>query len=289
MKIIRRDPESASEASHVVRESTPKWHCGWWASPATLDETHDCRAKPCSRLRWYFIASLILAKVANGMWFNWFQEYMYQGANAWVDQKQMSGSGPRLWKNGEEIPLHAGLNNSVSSCLLIMDDNHRLTEWIAYHYYVMPLRHLVLSVDPGSRTLPTEIVERWKPYLTIEIWNDTESGNTTDHAKGHEDLVRRQVTFYKQCGLHLQSLNKTWTMFSDVDEFWSINQEFVPDWNSRMQQQGAILNLVEEIRNMDPSNKTAYQATDISVYQGKKTCPGDFERSESIQSYQSLV
>jgi hypothetical protein len=49
-------------------------------------------------------------------------------------------------RNGEE-----GEDKSFSACLLIMDDNHRLSEWIAYHHFALPLRHLVVTVDPRNR------------------------------------------------------------------------------------------------------------------------------------------
>jgi hypothetical protein len=150
----------------------------------------------------------------------------------------------------------------------VMDDNPRLTEWIAYHYFVMPLRHLVLSPDPSSLTGPAEVVERWRPYLTIEVWNDTSTANTTDPAKGHWDLIRRQENFYKQCGLYMQAMNRTWTMFSDVDEYWTLNENFVPDWDERMQKQGSILNFLEEIRKVNVTNTTVYNTTDLTVYQG---------------------
>mmetsp|Transcript_38845 Transcript_38845/g.94042 ORF Transcript_38845/g.94042 Transcript_38845/m.94042 type:complete len:82 (+) Transcript_38845:465-710(+) len=52
-------------------------------------------------------------------------------------------------------------SDSFSACLLIMDDNHYLIEWLAYHYQVMPLRRLIVLSDPKSRTTPLPILERW--------------------------------------------------------------------------------------------------------------------------------
>jgi hypothetical protein len=74
----------------------------------------------------------------------------------------------RLLK-GEE-----GEDESFSACLLIMDDNHRLSEWIAYHYFAMPLRHLVVTVDPRSRTSPVKILDRWRPLMNITVWGDAD-------------------------------------------------------------------------------------------------------------------
>ena len=63
-------------------------------------------------------------------------------------------------------------NTFFSSCLIVKDDNHWLIEWLAYHYHVLPLRHLVLTVDPHSRTDPQAILERWTPHMEIEVWTD---------------------------------------------------------------------------------------------------------------------
>ena len=41
-------------------------------------------------------------------------------------------------------------DEAFSACMLVMDDNHRLTEWLAYHYHVLPLRYLVVAVDPKA-------------------------------------------------------------------------------------------------------------------------------------------
>ena len=44
----------------------------------------------------------------------------------------------------------------TAACLLIMDSNHLLIEWLAYHYHVLRLRHLIVAVDPRSTTTPTD-------------------------------------------------------------------------------------------------------------------------------------
>jgi hypothetical protein len=180
----------------------------------------------------------------------------------------------RSWKNDEDIPLHAGLNNSVSACLMFMDDNHLLVEWLAYHYFVMPLRHVVVSPDPLSSTSPMEVLERWKPYMTVEVWNNTLNLNTTNTLKGHVENGKRQVQFYKECGLYLRSMNRTWTMFTDVDEYWAINEHVVPDWKSRMQEQGAILRLIDDIRQLHKPNTTLFRTARITRFQG--TTPASF-------------
>jgi len=77
----------------------------------------------------------------------------------------------------------------ISACLLVKDDNHILSEWIAYHYTTLPLRHLVVAVDPISETSPADIIRRWNKDtsgknaerdkypemdMDIHIWGDEE-------------------------------------------------------------------------------------------------------------------
>jgi Glycosyltransferase family 92 len=214
--------------------------------------------------RYLVVFVLSLVGIGNGFW--QYQSFELAFLSGYEDIPVTAS--PRL--GNSDLPLHAGLNNSVSACLLFMDDNHRLVEWLAYHYFIMPLRHVIVLPDPDSRTSPMDVLERWKPYMTIEVWNDTYGINTTDPLKGHEDLVLRQQKFYTDCGLSLRSRNRTWTMFIDVDEFWAIDETNVPDWKKRMGEHGAILKLIDELRQLKEPNTTLYNTTNITLplYQG---------------------
>jgi hypothetical protein len=57
-----------------------------------------------------------------------------------------------------------------------MDDTIKLTEWLAYHYTVLPLSHLIVAIDPAS-VLTTEIqavLKLWKTRIHVKVWtNDT--------------------------------------------------------------------------------------------------------------------
>jgi hypothetical protein len=62
---------------------------------------------------------------------------------------------------------------NFSACLLIKDDNQILPEWIAYHYTVLPLRHLIVAVDPFSLTSPKPILDEFSRLgMDIEVWRD---------------------------------------------------------------------------------------------------------------------
>ena len=64
----------------------------------------------------------------------------------------------------------------LSACLLVNDENPRLPEWLAYHYHILPLRSLILTVDPASRTSPADILHRWtlETELEVTIWEEDE-------------------------------------------------------------------------------------------------------------------
>ena len=65
----------------------------------------------------------------------------------------------------------------MAACLLVLEDSIRLTEWIAYHYTVLPLRNLILALDPKNSPEAISRIftlkERWdKMGLTIRIWQN---------------------------------------------------------------------------------------------------------------------
>ena len=60
-----------------------------------------------------------------------------------------------------------------SACLLIKDNNIILPEWLAYHYTVLPLRRLIVAVDPTSKTDPRYIFDQYKSIgMNVTVWTD---------------------------------------------------------------------------------------------------------------------
>jgi len=150
-------------------------------------------------------------------------------------------------------------NDSFSACILWMDDNHRLEEWLAYHYYLMKLRYVVINIDPRSKTSPQSIVDRWNDIenkynldMTILTMTDSEYVPKFDQQMNHLQLQEkaalarnnsvpaasmsygqrktnyhrdRQPQFYKACSNHLIEHNKSWTSYWDTDEFITFEQE----------------------------------------------------------------
>lgn len=113
-----------------------------------------------------------------------------------------------------------------------MDDNHRLTEWLAYHYHVLPLDYLVVGVDPHSETSPSSILESWRRRhvdLTIVEWNSTTifQGKNDQYftvpSYDLEDYLQLQNMFLRNCLLHMKHQNRTWVVLIDPDEYLQFN------------------------------------------------------------------
>jgi len=165
--------------------------------------------------------------------------------------------GTKPWQEQQQEPQ---TQDGVSACLLVMDDNHFLTEWIAYHYHSLGLRRLVLAIDPKSQTSPLEILGRWKDKITITVWTaDGDYSTPTGFSLMKEAIQRtfrettpsliehraRQRLFYTSCLRFLKKesdlsyfnnnnhqINKqpAWTLLIDVDEFVRVNYQTASMW-----------------------------------------------------------
>jgi hypothetical protein len=153
---------------------------------------------------------------------------------------------------------------SLSSCLCVMDDNHRLVEWIAYHYFVMKLRYLVILPDPKSVIRPKHIIAKWRKYMTIVEWKDADYMTEDQYnvslsvrniaeppkklAQQHHNM--RQNHFLKKCAVHMKEHNRTWVSFTDVDEYYVINHELIPNSSQLMGEPGGGLKLLLEMNKL---------------------------------------
>jgi hypothetical protein len=132
-------------------------------------------------------------------------------------------------------------SESLSSCLMVMDDNFRLPEWLAYNYYAMNLRNLVILSDPASRESPTYVLDPWREYITVEEWTEEDYFDRALRQRtmelkevknpspddSHNHFLERQSKFIKSCSVHLQKQNRTWVSFHDIDEYFVINSDIV--------------------------------------------------------------
>ena len=119
----------------------------------------------------------------------------------------------------------------IAACLLIMDDNHFLVEWLAYHFYYLPLRRLIVAVDPKSKTSPKSILERYhsRGLINITLWNDVDFLPILMKRlfrRYPTDLyIIRQEYFILECMKKLQGENWTWATHIDTDEFVVPNRD----------------------------------------------------------------
>ena len=152
-------------------------------------------------------------------------------------------------------PLPADGTSHFSACLLVMDDNPRLAEWLAYHYHVLPLRYLIVAVDPRSQTSPTLFFNRWRQQgMVVEEWTDHDfwrskhitgkepsralDESTADFQAKRDRHRGRQKYFYRTCLERMQAQNRTWVTLNDSDEYLVYNHaggDNFPSWQDRMQ------------------------------------------------------
>lgn len=195
-----------------------------------------------------------------------------QGMNA--DKRE------KVKENAEIEPNDASLlpNATFAGCLLIKDDNLILSEWLAYHYHVIGLRHLIVAVDPLSAEYPTKILERWSSLtnMTIQEWNDDDfmpsdflvyqkppekyMENATDFNKGlsAEDILEisnhryRQRVFLAKCMKNHRDKGNSWVIHIDTDEYVvasKLLRQMKPDYLKipPMDQPGAVLDLLQQV------------------------------------------
>lgn len=123
-----------------------------------------------------------------------------------------------------------------AACLLTKDDKIILPEWLAYHYTVMPLRYLIVAVDPLSITSPEPILDMYRNYTDLKIetwtgnwyWKMIHWNKLSKLPPKTDELIitvkrQRQRSFYSLCLQRLQKLNHTWTVLIDTDEYFTYN------------------------------------------------------------------
>jgi len=153
----------------------------------------------------------------------------------------------------------------------------RLPEWLAFHYFALPLRYLVVATDPESKTSPTPIFDKWRSRtnLTVIEWTirdflserDQElviskdpvllerDNNFTAAARAYQIM---QTNFYTRCTRHLQSQSRTWTAYIDIDEYVSINSDAISDSWTPFSFPGSILRLSQIL-----SDETRERSSDV--------------------------
>jgi hypothetical protein len=167
----------------------------------------------------------------------------------------------------QEVPTNKSFvprrqEEGFSACLLIMDDNHFLIEWLAYHFHLLPLRRLIVAVDPRSRTSPTAILDRYRDRGLIDIteWTDTDfmdfdlirlrdtkKYDEKNRTKTLKDWHRhRQKFFNVACMRRLEEEKRSWTLVVDTDEYLLPNQNAEKDFRIRNTANQTIYEMLQE-------------------------------------------
>jgi len=180
-------------------------------------------------------------------------------------------------------------NATFSACLLIKDDNAILNEWIAYHYFVLNMRTLIVAIDPTSKESPSTIFDKWRQMTDLEIleWNDADfmpiyfkktgkppaefllsrnnfsfpvniSFPLTDAAILDISKHRyRQRVFLAQCMRKLRNMGQSWMIHIDTDEFIvasKLLRQMKPDYVDLrpIDEPGSVLNLIQQVASNTP-------------------------------------
>jgi hypothetical protein len=137
----------------------------------------------------------------------------------------------------------------MSSCLFIMDDTIRLLEWLPYHYTVLPLKYIIVGIDPHSNNMSRilKVLDRWSTKMNITVWDNDQiylEGVPYDKAWKRkywldktagivnpfhfnkatleyksQEHKRRQNIFTAACFRDHHLAGRDWVMNLDTDEF----------------------------------------------------------------------
>jgi hypothetical protein len=118
--------------------------------------------------------------------------------------------------------------SGFSGCLVLKDDNDRLSEWMAYHWQTLPLTHLIVATDPTGKTTSREILQLWNStemdMMDIILWDDADYGHwindELDDLHKHRD---RQKRFLAECMKYHKARGRSWTALIDPDEYITFN------------------------------------------------------------------
>jgi hypothetical protein len=120
--------------------------------------------------------------------------------------------------------------NAIAGCFLVRDDNFRLYEWVAYHCHILPLKRLIVGVDPDSQHSPEPVFDSFRRELnmSIVVWHDKVYGEweplgPNASRRDLRWLYLRQEIFVTRCMQHLNREGWTWVLTRDPDEFLVYN------------------------------------------------------------------
>lgn len=147
---------------------------------------------------------------------------------------------------------------SFSGCILFLNQNHRMAEWIAYHYFALPLRTLFIAYDPKTKDRATKLIERWKNVIHFVEWEDEDylPANWTHgfvpDLKRKASLAtvthrQRQLRFHQKCHERSVEMGVRRTLLLDPDEYLRINPKVIPPTVVNTSEPGHITKLFQQL------------------------------------------
>jgi hypothetical protein len=149
-----------------------------------------------------------------------------------------------------------------------MDDNHVLMEWLAYHYDMLPLRRLIVAVDPTSQTSPSKILDRYRDrgLMNITEWGDDDF-MPLRHNKTRQNLNRfrkpsdidpgtdshrdRQSYFIAHCLDTLKMEGADWVIHIDTDEYIMPNYIAQDPYRANYNTSTTVYDILQQKKRID--------------------------------------
>lgn len=154
------------------------------------------------------------------------------------------------------------LDTEFSACLLFNDDSHFLIEWLAYHWTKLPLRRLIIAVDPLSRNHPGRLLSRWEKLMNVSLWEDDvyfnkvyRSGILRPSEMNDTSGIlvnmhrQRQKIFYWKCMEQLKHEKRDWVAFVDTDELLFPNYDHWKYRSLLTKQENTVAKIIHRLRN----------------------------------------
>mmetsp|Transcript_25628 Transcript_25628/g.56095 ORF Transcript_25628/g.56095 Transcript_25628/m.56095 type:complete len:509 (+) Transcript_25628:112-1638(+) len=184
--------------------------------------------------------------------------YYFGPSNGTANSSTPTHTSTRTTSNGStnDGAMYRRTDGGFACCLLIKDSNSWLTEWIAYHILVLPMKELIVAVDPHSVQSPLSILRRFNAStsgldLDITLWHDEDYLADVINemplypplgAPPHlwTDRIRqrylfRQNIFMSRCLAEIQRRRSSggergengaeWVFLHDVDEFITFHRD----------------------------------------------------------------
>jgi hypothetical protein len=165
----------------------------------------------------------------------------------------------------KSLLLHHSASDGFAGCIVVKDDNDRISEWIAYHWLTLPLKYLIVAVDPTGKTSPRKILQlfndtRYNLGIEILLWDDADYGHWIDEKLDELHKHRsRQKRFLAECQKYHKARNRTWLAVIDPDEYITFNIISDDDRDPERKHDVDVFDLMDGVNFTTPDYRIAMQ------------------------------